>query len=469
MQQQQAAQVRNFQSRNPSTNQVVAEFPFLSDDETNKRIERSWQAFQAHSETDLATRREKILKLASLIERDSEKLAKIITEEMGKPIKASIGETLFSATQARYYADNAEKLLKPQVVDSGNKKSLIEYRPLGSIYYIVPFNFPFFLSFVGTVPCLLIGNTVLYRPADSTPRVGKAIEDLMVEAGFTNGEFQTVFTAPEQTELVLSNKHVRGVSFTGSTRSGRIIASIAGKYGKKATMELGGSDPFIVLDDADLEKAVDTALDSRLFNCGQVCCAAKRFIIDDNVYDKFKERLLQKVSDYKPADPLNPETKLGPLARPDLRANIERQVEQSLSQGAKLLYGGKRPEDPELRDGNFYVPAVFEIDKESNILFREETFGPVFALLRARGEDEIVRLANDTEYGLGCTIVSENIARASELGKKIDTGTIVFNGKVFPDIPTPFGGVKGSGFGRQYGEFGMHEFANIKTITTYES
>jgi len=460
---------RNFRSINPATNELVAEFPFLTDDEVNKKIEIAWESFKKLSETDIESRRQKVLKFSSILEQNPEKYAKIITEEMGKPLKAAVGEVLFSAAQAKYYVEKSEKLLKPHEYSSEGKKSFVEYHPIGPVFYIVPFNFPFFLSFVGTIPCLLLGNTVLYRPADSCPRVGKAIEELMIEAGFTNNEFQTVFTAPEQTELVLANKHIRGTSFTGSTKAGRIIASIAGKYAKKATMELGGSDPFLVLDDANVDKAVATALDSRLNNCGQVCCAGKRFLISDKIFDEFKQKLVEKVAEYKVGDPMSADTQMGPLARPDLLANIERQVKESVNQGGKLLFGGKRLEDANLKNGNFYVPAVFEIDNPENILFREETFGPVFALVRVKGEDEMVRLANDTEYGLGCTIVSENIERAQKLGKKIDTGTVVVNGKVFPDIPVPFGGVKGSGFGRQYGEFGMHEFANIKTVTIEES
>jgi len=285
----------------------------------------------------------------------------------------------------------------------------------------------------------------------------------MLEAGFDNGEFQMVFSSPQQTELILSNKFIQGVSFTGSTKSGRNIASIAGKYTKKAVMELGGSDPFIVLEDADIEKAVETAMSSRLTNAGQTCCAGKRFIIDDRIYDRFKEKLIQKVSEFKVGDPMNSETQLGPLARSDLRANIERQVTEAAKQGAKILYGGKRPEDSELQAGNFYMPTVCEIERTDNILFTEETFGPVFALMKVSGEEEMIRLANDTEYGLGCVIVSENVERATKLGRKIDTGMVAINTIVFPDIATTFGGVKNSGFGREYGEYGVHEFTNIKT------
>lgn len=460
--------VRAFQSRNPATGEVVAEFPFISDDQVLKQIESSWTAFKTYSQTDLATRCQKLRKLADILEKDAEKYAKIMTKEMGKPIKAAIDEVLYCVQQSRYYADNAEEFLKPKVVTSGKVKNLVEYLPVGPIYVIVPFNFPFDLSFASSAPCLIVGNTVLYRTADSTPLTGKAIEELFVEAGFNNGEFQNIHSSPEQTELIISHKHIRGVSFTGSTRAGKSIASIAGKHAKKAVMELGGSDPFIVLDDADIQKAVDVAIDCRLFNCGQVCCAAKRFIIDDKIFDKFKEGLVDKTSKIKIGDPLKEETELGPLARADLRANIERQVTEAAKQGAKLLYGGKRPEDSELQGGNFYLPTVFEVDKKDNLLFTEETFGPVFALIRVKGEEEAVDLANDTEYGLAATIVSGNIERAQKVGRKIETGTVVLNGQINSDPAVPFGGVKGSGFGRQYSHYGVHEFANIKTTQIYQ-
>jgi succinate-semialdehyde dehydrogenase/glutarate-semialdehyde dehydrogenase len=460
---QQPLSFRNFQSRNSVTNELVAEFPFLSNDEVTKKIERSWQAFQTYSEKDLNSRAQILRKLASLIQENVDKYAKIMTQEMGKPINESKHEVQFGAKVAQDYADKAEKLLAPTVITTENKKSLVEYFPTGPIYIMVPFNVPFILAFVNTIPTLLLGNTVLYRPADSTPLLGKAIEELFIQAGFNNGEFQLFLTSPDQTELIISNKQVRGISFTGSTRAGANIASIAGKYTKKAVMELGGSDPFLVLDDADVEKAAQVATQSRLNNCGQICCAAKRFLIDDRIFDRFKEKLIENVSKVKPGDPTKSDTQLGPLARSDLRANIERQVKEGAKEGAKLLYGGKRPEDPELQRGNFYMPTIFEVERKDNVLFREETFGPVFALMKVKGEDEMVKLANDTDYGLGGTVMSENLERAQKIAKQIDTGSITINGPLMPDLETPFGGVKGSGFGRTLGEWGLHEFANIKT------
>jgi len=461
MQSQQAG--RAFQSRNPFTNKVVAEFPFFTNEELNTQIQRSWDAFKSYRQTDLTTRREKLLKLASLIDENPEKYAQIITEEMGKPFTAAVAEVKKAAVHCRYYADNAEAFLKPKLIETEHKRSQVEYHPLGPIFHICPFNFPFFLVFKGGIPALLMGNTLLHRPADSTPRCGKAVEELMIQAGFNNGKIITVYSSQEQTETVLAHKHIRGVSFTGSTRAGRIIASIAGKYAKKAVMELGGSDPFIVLDDADLGKAVDLAMTSRLGNGGQVCFSGKRFLVDDKIYEQFKEKLLEKLPEYKIGNPMDKETLLGPLARADLVENIDRQVKEGVSQGAKVLFGGKKPEEVELKEGNFYMPTLCEVDRE-NILMREETFGPVFALTKVNGENDAIEVANDTEYGLGCVIVSENIERAEKIGQNIDSGFVFVNTVVRSDSRLPSGGVKGSGFGRECAEFGVYEFANIKTI-----
>lgn len=462
-QQQPSPSFRSFQSKNPFTNEIITEVPFLSDDEVNKKIELSWEAFQTYRFTDLNSRCEKLLKLASILDENTEKLAKIITQEMGKPITFAIGEVKKSAAHCRFYAQNAEKIVKSEVVATEAKRSQVEYHPMGPLFHIIPFNFPFWLAFKGGIPALLIGNTILHRTADSTPQVGKAIEEVFNQAGFDKGEFQTIYSSPQQTELILSHKRIQGVSFTGSTRSGRIIASIAGKYGKKAVMELGGSDPFIVLDDADIEIAVNLAMTSRLSNSGQVCFAGKRFIIDGNIYDQFKERLLQKLPDYKVGDPMSSDTKMGPLARLDLLENIDKQVQEGVKQGAKLIYGGKKSEDPELQQGNFYLPTVCEVEN-GNLLLTEETFGPVFAIVKVNGEEEAVKLANDTEYGLGCVIVSKDTDRAEKLGKRIDSGFVSINAPVASDSRLPSGGVKASGFGRECGEFGAHEFANIKTV-----
>ena len=466
-QQPQPSTTRSFQSRNPFNNELIAEFPFLSNEELTQKIEKSWEAFKNYRETDLASRCEKILKLASLIDENVDKYAQIITEEMGKPFLTAKSEVQKSAVHCRFYAQNAEKFIKSEIVTTEHKRSQVEYHPLGPLFHIIPFNYPFFLVFKGGISALLVGNTILHRTADSTPRCGKAVEELMIQAGFSNGEFQNVYTSTEQTELVLSHKYIRGVSFTGSTRAGRSIASIAGKYAKKAVMELGGSDPFIVLDDANIEKAVNLAMTSRLSNCGQVCFSGKRFLIDSQIYDQFKDKLLEKLPSFKVGNPMNDDTQLGPLARPDLLANIERQVKEAVDQGAKLIYGGKKSEEPELKNGNFYLPTICEVEKE-NLLIREEVFGPVFTLIKVNGEKEAVQVANDTEYGLGCVIVSSNLERAETLGKKIDSGFVFVNSVVRSDSRLPSGGIKGSGFGRECGEFGVHEFANIKTVVINE-
>jgi len=454
---------RKIVSKNPYTNQVIKEFPFLPTSELVQKIERSYESYEINKKIPLKNRAEKLQRLGSLIDSNASKYAQLLTIEMGKPINAALLEVKKCANQCRFYAEHGGNFVKTERVKTEAKKSLIEYHPLGPIYHLCPFNFPFWLAFKGCIPSLLLGNTILHRNSDSTPLCGLAIEELMIEAGFEDYEFQNVFTSPEQTETILAHKYIRGVSFTGSNFGGSKIAAIAGKYCKKSVMELGGSDPFIVLNDADIDLAVDMAVSTRLANGGQVCFSGKRFIIQSDVYEKFKTKLIQKVAAYKIGDPSNPQTQLGPLARADLVENISKQVQEGLSQGATLLYGGEKPEGEEYTNGNFYMPTICEVS-EDNILFREETFGPVFALIKVEKDADIVRIANNTEYGLGCSIISRNTDKAEELGQKIESGSVFINDFVKSDSRSPSGGMKNSGYGRELGVFGMHEFANIKTV-----
>jgi len=454
---------RKIVSRNPYTNQIIKEFPFIPTSELLQKIERSHEAYQVNKKIPLKKRVEKLKKLGNTLETNASKYAKLITTEMGKPSNAALLEVKKCANQCFYYADQATNFLRTERVKTEGKKTLVEYHALGPIYHLCPFNFPFWLTFKGVIPSMLIGNTVIHRNSDSTPLCGLAIEELMVGAGFEDGEFQNVFTSPEQTETIIGHKYVRGVSFTGSNGVGSIIGSLAGKYCKKSVLELGGSDPFIVLKDADIDLAVKLAMNTRLANCGQVCFSGKRFIIDEQIYEAFKTRLIEKVAQYKIGDPSNSSTQLGPLARADLVDNIHRQVQSGIEEGASLLYGGQRVEGPEYAKGNFYMPTVCEVP-EGNILLKEETFGPVFALVKAKDEEEIVRIANDTEYGLGCSIISRDTSRAEELGSKIESGSVFINEFVKSDSRLPSGGVKNSGYGRELGVYGIHEFSNIKTV-----
>jgi succinate-semialdehyde dehydrogenase/glutarate-semialdehyde dehydrogenase len=401
-------------SINPHTGKLIEEFKPDTNDEIIKKIERSWEAFQKYRKTDINSRKEKFLKLSAILEEKAPKYAEVITKEMGKPYEESIAEVTKAAKHSKYCSQNLENFLREDYVVTDAKKSYVEYHPLGPIFFVAPFNFPFWLVFKGAAPALAVGNTIISKVASSCPRTGMCVEEAFKLAGFDNGEFQFVLSTQEQSELIIGHKHVKGVSFTGSTRGGSTIASLAGKYCKKSIMELGGSDPLVVLKDADLDLAVNVAVTSRLRNAGQVCSCAKRFIIDESVYNQFKEKLIEN-------------------------------------------------EEEELKDGYYYVPAIVEVT-EDNSLVKEETFAPVFALLKFKTEEEAVRIANDTQYGLGSIIISKDEERAQKLGRDIEAGALFINDLTKSDHKLPSGGVKESGYGRECGIHGAREFTNVKTV-----
>lgn len=448
---------------NPFTGQVINEYDYISDDEVKRKIQESWDAFQKYKDTDSKTRSEKLRKLGDVFEKNLDKLAKTITQEMGKPIKESKSEVEKSIKQCRYFADHLHEYEKPDEIKTDAKKSYVVYEPLGPIYHITPFNFPFWLIIKGVIPAIAMGNTVLNKNPSSCPKIGILTEECFKEAGFNNGEYLNIIVGQKQSEAIISNKLIRGVSFTGSTSGGSHIASLAGKYCKKSVMELGGSDPFIVFADADLDHAVDQGVQSRLRNAGQACNCAKRLIIEESVYDKFKEKLLEKVKEMKVGDPMEEDTLIGPLAKKDGLEQTAEQVKKAKEQGGKVIYGGEQPKDDKLKNGFFYLPTIVEVEK-GNILLNEETFGPVFALLKFKTEDEAIKIANDTEYGLDGAIFSKDEKRAEKLAKQVEAGAIYINHMVASGSELPSGGVKNSGFGREGGIYGAHEFVNIKCI-----
>lgn len=450
-------------STNPFTGEVLGEYPYLSEKEIESKIQQSWDAFTKYRDSPTNERSDKLRKLADVLEKNKDKIAKTITQEMGKPIKEAKGEVEKSAKHCRYFADHLEEYLQPENVETEAKKSYVIFQPLGPIFHVTPFNFPLWLIFKGVIPAISMGNTVINKNASICPKTGMLAEEAFREAGFDNGEFLNVIVAQHHSEFIIKNKSIRGVSFTGSTSGGGNIASLAGQYCKKAVMELGGSDPFIVLKDADLDFAAEQGLQSRLNNGGQVCIAAKRFIIDESVYDEFKEILVKKVKKVKVGDPLEEDTQLGPLAKKDgLEAAME-QVKKAIEKGAKLLCGGEQPRDEKLQKGSFYMPTVLEVEKGNPIL-DEETFGPVFALMKFKDEQEAIRIANDTDYGLAGAIFSKDEERAEKLARQVEVGCLFINHLVASGSAAPTGGVKDSGFGREGGRYGAHEFVNVKNI-----
>jgi len=451
------------QAINPHNNQLIGEYEFISNEELTKKIEKSQEAFNVYRNLDTATKAQKFAKLSQVLTENVQKYAEVITKEQGKAINEAVNEVKKAASHAKFYSDNLEQLLKGDVIQTEFKKSVVEYHPVGPLFHVAPFNFPFWLIFKGVIPAMAIGNTIISKTASACPETGLMAQEAFNLAGFNNGEFQYVLTTQSQSELIISHKYVKGVSFTGSTQGGASVASLAGKYIKKTIMELGGSDPFLVFEDADVDLAVTVAMSSRFRNSGQVCTCAKRFIIHEKVYDEFKAKIVEKVAALKVGDPMRKDTDIGPLTKPKVREDIEKQIAKSVEQGGKILVGGKRPDSEELKDGNYYVPTVVEV-QEGNILFTEETFGPVLPILKFKTIEEGVRIANDTEYGLGGIIISKDVERAQEIGKSIDVGALFYNAPVSSDSRLPSGGVKNSGFGRECGAYGIHEFANVKTV-----
>jgi len=387
-----------------------------------------------------------------------------MTAEKRKPIKHSIAEVQKAAKHCRYLRDNLDDLMREDPVKTDFKKSVIQYQPLGPIFFVAPFNFPFWLIFKGAAPALAMGNTILSKVASSCPKTGLIVEEAFKDAGFDSGEFQYIGSSQDQSELIISNKHVKGVSFTGSTHGGSVIAGLAGKYTKKSVLELGGSDPCLVLKDADVDLAVSIAISSRLRNGGQVCSSAKRFIIHESVFDQYRDKLVEKISKINIGDPMKKETDLGPLATKRVLDEVLSQVNEGVKQGGNLIYGGKRPEGDEYKNGHYFIPAVVEVSDDSNILFQEEVFGPVFALIKFKIEEEAIKIANNTQYGLAGVIVSKDEERAQNIALEIECGNLAINSAVASDSRLPSGGIKESGYGRECHSIGAHEFTNVKTL-----
>lgn len=452
-----------FTAVNPATGQKLTEYQYTTKEKLNDIIERSYSSYERQKDVDYKQRVTKLRKLADLLEERIDELAKIITDEMGKPYHGSKGEIQKCAKHARFYADKAEEFLTPKQVKTEAKATYIRFDPIGPIYQMIPFNFPFWLAIKSAIPILLAGNTIIHRNAKTVPDAGIALEKLFIDAGFDDDEFLNVFTNHEQTDEILAHPKVRGTTFTGSTKAGAKIAASAGKNLKKCVMELGGSDAVVVLDDADPDEAAEIAIASRMRNGGQTCTAGKRFIVDAKVYDQFIEKLIPKVREFKMGDPYEEDTQLGPMSSKDVLNTLVDQLEKGVKGGAKILLEGGPAKEEKFSGGYYFRPVIAEVT-EDNILFTEETFGPIFAVIKAKNEKDALRIANNSIYGLGAVVISKDRARAEKFAVKLEAGTVSINKSVNSDSRLPSGGVKGSGFGRECGEWGIYEFANIKTV-----
>jgi succinate-semialdehyde dehydrogenase/glutarate-semialdehyde dehydrogenase len=445
---------------NPFTGKTLRTFEPYSDARVNEVLDRGVAAFQEHRRTSFADRSAHMRKAAEILNAECRELGRLMTLEMGKPIKAAIAEAEKCATACTYYAENAERFLADEPVRMEGGKSWVTFQPLGVVLAIMPWNFPFWQVFRFAAPALMAGNVGILKHASNVPQCALAIEDVFRRAGFIEGAFQTLLIGSDKVEGIIADPRIAAVTLTGSEGAGRSVASAAGKNLKKSVVELGGSDPFIVMPSADIDAAVSAAVMARMINNGQSCIAAKRFIIHEKIYDQFVKRFVAGVSAVRVGDPMDEQNELGPLATGPIRDELDQQVKASVAAGAKVLTGGTRLE----REGFFYAPTVLADIPTNAPAARDELFGPVASIFKAKDLNDAVRIANGTTFGLGASAWTRDDAERDQLVAEIESGLLFINGMVVSDPRLPFGGVKHSGFGRELGEFGIREFVNIKSV-----
>ena len=447
-------------SLNPSTNQVIQTYASCGDSHLEQILEKAHLAQQAWAQTGFAQRAAVLRKAATQLRAQRDRYAPLITQEMGKPLREARAEVEKCATVCDYYAQHGEEFMRADPVESDGGRSYVAYYPLGVVLSIMPWNFPLWQAFRAASPALMAGNALLLKHAPNVPQCALAIEAMFRDCGLPDGVFTNLMIEVEQAAEAIASPRVHAVTLTGSEVAGRKVAALAGQHLKKCVLELGGSDPFIVLHDADLELAADMALASRFMNCGQSCIAAKRFIVVPQIADEFLHKLQTRVAALKLGDPMIEATQIGPMARADLRDELHRQVCDSLAQGAVAVTGC----EPVERDGFFYQPSILDHVTPGARAYNEEMFGPVATVIRAADEADALRIANDTRFGLGSSIWSRDTARAEQLAAQLEAGSTFINGMVKSDPRLPFGGVKASGYGRELSRLGMHEFVNAKTV-----
>jgi succinate-semialdehyde dehydrogenase/glutarate-semialdehyde dehydrogenase len=455
-----AARAGAITSVNPTTGLTLRSYEPFTDEQVEDRLGRAVVAYEILRRTPISTRAAVMIRLAELLEGEREALGRLITAEMGKLLRAAIEEVVKCARACRHYAEHARALLADEAVATEASSSFVRYEPLGPILAVMPWNFPFWQVFRFAAPAVMAGNVVLLKHAASVPQCALAIEDLFLRAGFREGVFQTLLLRGERALSLLDDDRVVAATLTGSEAAGAAVASRAGEKVKKTVLELGGSDPFIVMPSAEVERAVATAVTARVINNGQSCIAAKRFIVADSVYGRFELRLVRRMRALKVGDPMEADTDVGPLASDDAVQTLDGQVRRSLDAGARLLTGGRRMPG----HGFFYEPTVLAEVPEEAPAFHEEMFGPVAALLRARDADEAIRLANATSFGLGASVWTNDAGERARFVDELETGLVFVNAMVVSDPRLPFGGTKRSGYGRELGAWGIREFVNVKTV-----
>ncbi len=447
-------------SINPATGKLIQEYPVHSSDNATAIIAKTQETWENWKTTNFEHRSSLMHNTAAVLRKDKEEFARLMSLEMGKIIGEARAEIEKCAWVCDFYADNAESFLADEIVATNASKSFVSFEPIGIVLAVMPWNFPFWQVFRFAAPALMAGNAAVLKHASNVPGCALAIENIFVKAGFPENLFRTLMISANQVEAVIMNPHIRAVTLTGSEDAGMSVASTAGQALKKTVLELGGSDPFIVLEDANIENCVTTAVTARMINNGQSCIAAKRFIVVESRLAEFEAWKTEAMSKLISGDPLLPNTQMGPLARADLRDELHAQVQATLDAGARLLLGGKFIPGP----GYFYAPTVISDVQSGMTLYHEETFGPVSTIIPVKNADEAIQVANDSEFGLGASLWTNDIVRGEELARQIESGAVFINGMTASDPRLPFGGIKRSGYGRELSHFGIREFTNIKSI-----
>jgi succinate-semialdehyde dehydrogenase/glutarate-semialdehyde dehydrogenase len=447
-------------SVDPATGKLLRRFEAHSDAEVSRRLDAATAAWRTWRETSFSDRVARLTRAAELLEGEKERWGRLMTLEMGKPIGAAIAEAEKCAAACRYYAGNAARFLADEPVETDASSSFVRYQPLGVVLAIMPWNFPFWQVFRFAAPAVMAGNVGVLKHASNVPQCALAIEEIFRSAGFPEGTFQTLLIGGKKAEALVADPRIRAVTLTGSEGAGAAVGGVAGREIKKVVLELGGSDPFLVLPSADLEAAVATAVKARTINNGQSCIAAKRFLLHRDLSAEFERRFVEKMAALTVGDPMDPATEIGPLATGEIRDQVHAQVEKTVAAGARLLLGGR----PLERAGFFYAPTVLADVPPGSPGADEEIFGPVASLFRFGDLDEGIRLANASRYGLGASAWTTDRAERDRLVSQIESGSVFVNGMVKSDPRLPFGGIKKSGFGRELSEHGIREFVNVKTV-----
>jgi len=439
-------------SINPATEEIFGEFPILTENELENKINLSHEAFKKWKKVPFSEKKVLMKKVGKILLLHKQKFAKMITMEMGKNIEESTAEVEKCATLCEFLAGSAEAILKEEIIKTEAEESYIRFEPLGVIFSIMPWNYPFWQVFRAAVPALMVGNTMLLKLASNVPQTSQLIEKIFIEAGFPKGVFQNLLIDSSISEQVIKNNYIRGVTLTGSEKAGSTVASLAGASIKKSILELGGSDPFIVLDDADIKRASLVSTSARLSVSGQVCISAKRFIIQKKIANEFIRELTKNFEEIR--------NKIGPLSGKKILETIEDQVNSSVKMGAKIITGGKRI----AKKGYFYPPTIVTNVTKKMPLYFEEAFGPVATIFIVEDDAEAIKIANDTKFGLGASVWTNNKKRAQLFIEELESGSVFINNKVTSNIRLPFGGSKNSGYGRELSSYGLKEFVNIKTV-----